>query len=209
MQQPKKKALSSQASAWTGERISQLDKTEIQQLRANAGALDKPDIVALCDEALRSLPRGGGKAAGGAPVKSAKARRLISRRKAFEARGVHLVDARTSWSGVRKSDGAVVMSLWADSIRSRDGACSYLLWAPNADGTQPWYDSPAGRERLDHCRLALEAKSAEGLLVYGELLEGHIAEDKARSVHGVDPEALLHFTVEKHGEEYWAVWGKK
>jgi hypothetical protein len=206
--QPKKKALSSQTSEWTEERIGLLDKTELQQLRANAGALDNPEIVALCDEALRALPRGGGRSAG-APAKSAKARRLISRRKAFEARGVHLVDPRTSWSGVRKSDGVVVMSLWADSIKSRDGSCSYLLWAPNTDGTQPWYDTPAGRERLEHCRLALEAKLVEGLLVYGDLLDGHIAEDKARSVHGVDPEALLHFTIEKRGEEYWAVWGRK
>jgi hypothetical protein len=36
-----------------------------------------------------------------------------------------------------------------------------------------------------------------------------LPEDKARSVHGVDPETVLRFKVEKRGEEYWAVWGKK
>jgi hypothetical protein len=28
-------------------------------------------------------------------------------------------------------------------------------------------------------------------------------------VHGVDPETVLRFKVEKQGDEYWAVWGKK
>jgi hypothetical protein len=207
--QPSKNVLSQRrAAAWTGERIGQLDRKEIEQLRANAMSLDEQVVVALCDEALNVLPKTGGKAAR-APAGLAKARRLISRGKAFEARGVYLVDARSSWSGVRKSDGMVVMSLWADAIKSRDGACNYLLWAPNSNGARSWYDSPAGRERLAHCRLVAEGKTAEGLLVYGEPLAGHLPEDKARSVHGVDPEAVLNFTVEKHGEEYWAVWGRK
>jgi hypothetical protein len=55
----------------------------------------------------------------------------------------------------------------------------------------------------------LERDRNEGLLVYGEALDGHLPEDKARSVHGVDPETVLRFKVEKRGEEYWAVWGKK
>jgi hypothetical protein len=195
-------------SAWTGERIGQLDRNEIEQLRANAMSLGEQVVVALCDEALTVLPKAGGKDAR-VPAGLAKARRLISRGKAFEARGVYLVDPRSSWSGVRKSDGMVVMSLWADAIKLRDGACNYLLWAPNSNGARPWSDSVAGRERLAHCRLVAEGKTSEGLLVYGEALAGHIPEDKARSVHGVDPEAVLHFTVEKHGEEYWAVWGRK
>ena len=38
-------------------------------------------------------------------------------------------------------------------------------------------------------------------MVYGETLDGYLPEDKARSVHGVDPETMLRFKVEKHSEE--------
>ena len=207
--QPGKEAFRARRSAaWTRERVDNLSKQEIQQLRANAGDLGEHDIVTLCDEALRSLPKGGGKR-GAALAKTKKARRLISRGKAFEARGVHLDDARASWGGVRSSDGVVVMSLWADAVKLRDGACNYLLWAPNVDGARPWSDTPPGQERLKHCQLALEGAGAEGLLVFGERLDGYLPEERARSVHGVDPETVLRFKVEKQGDEYWAVWGKK
>jgi len=53
------------------------------------------------------------------------------------------------------------------------------------------------------------AALAEGRLVYGERLDGHVPEDKARSVHGVDPLTVVHLRVEKRGPEYWAVWGKR
>jgi hypothetical protein len=207
--QPGKGAFRARRSAaWTKERVDNLSKQEIQQLRANAGDLGEQDIVTLCDEALRSLPKGGGKR-GAALAKTKKARRLISRGKAFEARGVHLDDARASWGGVRSSDGVVVMSLWADAVKLRDGACNYLLWAPNVNGARPWSDTPSGQERLKHCQLALEGAGAEGLLVFGERLDGYLPEERARSVHGVDPETVLRFKVEKQGDEYWAVWGKK
>ena len=206
--QPGKEAFRARRSAaWTRERVDNLSKQEIQQLRANAGDLGEHDIVTLCDEALRSLPKGGKR--GAALAKTKKARRLISRGKAFEARGVHLDDARASWGGVRSSDGVVVMSLWADAVKLRDGACNYLLWAPNVDGARPWSDTPPGQERLKHCQLALEGAGAEGLLVFGERLDGYLPEERARSVHGVDPETVLRFKVEKQGDEYWAVWGKK
>ena len=110
---------------------------------------------------------------------------------------------------MRKVDGVVVITLWAASIDSTGGSCRYLLWAPNLEGARPWSDKPAGKERLEHCKLAAERGEAEGLLAYGELLEGHLPEDKARTVHGVDPETVLHFKVEKRGAEYWATWGKK
>lgn len=197
---------STRSSSWSRERIEQLGSQEIEQLRINAGSLGEEEIVARCDEALRGRPKGRSKA-GAKPAKAA--RRLISRAKAFETRGVHLDDARSSWGGVRRSDGAVVLSLWADEIKSRDGACNYLLWAPNLNGSRPWSDTAAGKERRGHCKLAVERGGAEGLLVHGELLDGYIPEDKARSVHGVDPETLVRFQVERHGEEYWAVWGKK
>jgi hypothetical protein len=196
------------SSTWTQERVDRLSKQEIQSLRANADSLGAAEVIALCDEALLGSPKSGnGKTS--APVKNARARRLISRINAFSARGVHLRDARTGWGGVRKSDRMVVMSLWADAVQSRDGGCGYLLWAPNVGGLRPWSDTASGQERLKHCQLGLERDGAEGLLVYGETLDGYLPEDKARSVHGVDPETVLRFKVEKHGEEYWAVWGKK
>jgi hypothetical protein len=45
--------------------------------------------------------------------------------------------------------------------------------------------------------------------VYGERLDGHLPEEKARSVRGVDPETVIQFKIEQRGEEYWAVWGAK
>lgn len=195
------------AADWTRERIAQLGRQEIEQLRLNADALGEASVAELCAEVLKSIPKRG--AATGAAAATKSGRHLISRTRAFEARGVFLQDTRGSWSGVRKSDGTVVMTIWAKGVESGDGGCSYLLWAPNVDGARPWSDKAAGRERLEHCRLALKQGGAEGLLVYGERLEGHLPEDKARSVHGVDPETVLRFKVEARGDEYWAVWGRK
>jgi len=192
---------------WTPERIADLSVQEIKQLRANAERLNKSELVALCGEALQAVPRAS------TGVRRAlwprtKARKLIARTRAFEARGVWLHDPRASWSGVRKSDGAVVMALWVDAIESADGACRCLLWRPNVDGARPWSDTAAGRERLEHCRRAMERGSAEGLLVYGQPLTGRLPEDRAYSVHGVDAETVVSFKVEAQGTEYWAVWGK-
>lgn len=208
MQASKNAFKPTRAPDWTRERIDQLSKQEIEHLRDNAERLGVSAVAALCDEALKARPWVAAKRRGaaGAPT---QARHLISRRKAFEARGVYLQDTRGSWSGVRKSDGAVVMTLWAGAVQSGEGGCSHLLWAPNVDGSRPWSDMAAGKERLEHCRLALERGGAEGLLVYGEGLDGHLPEDKARSVRGVDPETVVHFQVEQRGDEYWAVWGKK
>jgi hypothetical protein len=192
---------------WSTERIEALSTEEIQQLRDNAEALGEAVIVSLCEGALAKRPRHGGKRTAPSAVKHG--RRLISRAKALQARGVQLAEGARSWSGLRKSDGLVVMCLWADNVVSQDGVCSQLLWAPNADGSRPWSDTPAGTERRAHCRLALEKGGAEGLLVYGERLDGHLAEDKVRSVHGADPEVVVHFKVEQRGEEFWAVWGRK
>jgi hypothetical protein len=186
-----------------------LSVQDIKQLRENAERLNEPGIVALCSEALKSAPAGARSRLGAKPGTRTKARRLIARTRAFEARGVWLQDPRTSWSGLRKSDGGVVMALWADAIESADGGCSYLLWAPNVDGSRPWSDQPAGKERLEHCKQAMQNGRAEGLLVYGQRLAEHIPEEKAHAVHGVDPETVLVFEVEMRGDEYWAKWGKK
>ena len=45
--------------------------------------------------------------------------------------------------------------------------------------------------------------------MYGERSVGHLPEDKAHSVLGLDPEVVVVFTVEQRGAEFWAVWGKK
>jgi hypothetical protein len=206
--QPASMAFKSKRSDdWTAERIGRLGTPEIQQLRENAQALGATEVVALCDAALESRPKSPGRrAAAGVPK---GARGLISRSKAFQARGVFLPELDSGWSGVRKSDGVVVMSLWSAAVVSSEGGCSQLLWGPNTDGSRPWSDSPAGRERLKHCKLALEAGGAEGILVYGEHFDGDACEQNARSVYGADPERVVHFRVEQRGDEYWAVWGAK
>jgi hypothetical protein len=186
--------------------VARLAKKEIEALRENAVRLGAEGIIVLCDEALKGPARRSARSRGSSPRTSA--RRLIPRNKAFEARGVMLVDPSSSWSGVRRSDGTVVMAMWADAVQASEGGCRYLLWGPNLEGSRPWTDKPAGKERLEHCKLALE-RGAEGLLVYGVPLEGFLPEDKADSVRGVDPETVLSFQVEKHGTEFWAVWGRK
>lgn len=199
----------SSAQEWTLERIAQMTVQDIKQLRENAERLNETQVAALCSEALSLASPRGRSRAGSKSRGRRKARRLIARSKAFEARGVWLQDRRTSWGGVRQSDGAVVMALWADAIESADGGCRYLLWAPNVGGSRPWSDQPAGRERLEHCNRAMAQGHAEGLLVYGERLTGHIPEDKAYAVHGADPQTLVVFRVEQRGAEFWAYWGKR
>ena len=122
-------------------------------------------------------------------------------------RGVQLDAGMSSWGGVRKSDGVVVFSLWADDVRSERGGCSYLLWAPNRAGSRAWSDMPGGKERLEHCKLALEKGEAEGFLVHGVRREGVLPQERARSVAGADPAIVIRFQVGQRGPEYWAVWG--
>jgi hypothetical protein len=192
---------------WTPERIGRLDTADVQQLRENAQKLGAAEVVALCDAALTARPRA---AAGGRASRVPKrARNLISRHKAFQARGVFLPEGEAAWSGVRSADGTVVMSIWAPAIVSSEGGCSQRLWAPDDSGTQRWSHTPAGQERLKHCKLALERGGGEGILVYGEQFDGEAAEHNARTVYGADPERLVHFRVEQRGDEYWAVWGAK
>ena len=197
--------LRSRGNQWTIERLARLAERELTQLRANAQNLGETKVVALCDQVLLlERPRALAEKAG--RRLKAKNPRLVTRRTAFETRGVTLT-THSSWGGVRHSDGTVVMSIWKDDIRSENGVCSYLLWAPNEKGSRPWSDRPAGRERLEHCRLACERGSAEALLVYGELLAGHIPEDRAATVSGIDPSVVIHVEVVLRGREYWAIWG--
>ena len=201
------KTFKSQPSRWTQERIAGLSSEDLSQLRANAERLGEAEVTLLCDQALAARPPSVVRRPSAAVQR--KRGHLISRARAFQARGVYLSAGASSWSGVRQSDGMVVMSLWAGDVRSDAGGCAQLLWAPNTDGSRAWSDTAAGKARRAHCQLALERGGAEGLLVHGERLEGHLAEDKARSVHGVDPELVVHLQVQRRGDEYWAVWGSR
>lgn len=190
---------------WTAERIAELSAQDIKQLRANAERLHEAELVALCAQALKSAH--ASHAGPGPKTPRSHARKLIARTRAFQARGVWLDDPK-SWGGVRKSDGTIVMALWADHIVSSQGECSYLLWRPNTGGGRPWSDTAAGKERLMHCRQAVDAGGAEGLLVYGQSLHDCLPQERAHTVYGVDPDTVLAFNVELRGEDYWAVWGK-
>lgn len=195
------------AHGWTAERIAKLSTQDILQLRANAERLCEADLVARCADALKSARVTH--TAPGAKQPRSHLRKLVARTRAFEARGVWLNDPKTSWGGVRKSDSAIVLALWADDVVSANGGCSYLLWRPNTDGSRSWSEAPAGKERLEHCKRAMEAGRAEGLLVYGQALHGRLPQERAHTVYGVDPDTVVVFTVERRGQDYWAVWGKK
>jgi len=194
---------------WTLERIARLSVPDIKQLRENAERLNQADVAGLCTEALGVAAPTAASRARTKSRTSIKPRRLVARSRAFEARGVWVQNPGKSWGGVRKSDGGVVLALWADAIESGDGRCSYLLWAPNVDGSRAWSDQPAGKERLEHCKQAMQLGRAEGLLVYGERCAGHIPEEKAYTVLGADPETVVVFQVEMRGNEFWATWGRK
>ena len=202
---PSASVLRSRSNRWTIDRIARLAQREVTQLRTNAENLGEAEVVALCDHVLL-LERPVVLAERARRRLKAKHPRLVTRRSAFETRGVTLA-APSSWGGVRSSDGTVVMSIWKDDIQSENGVCGYLLWAPNEKGSRPWSDKPGGRERLEHCRQACERGSAEALLVYGEPLAGHIPEDRAATVSGIDPAVVLHVEVVLRGREYWAIWG--
>lgn len=193
---------------WTRERLDRLGRQELLNLQANASRLGETELAALCGRLLTDRPRRG-PASSGAVSRMKGRHKLLPRSRAFGTRGVWLQDPRTSWSGIRKSDGMVVIALWQPAVQTIDGGCVCLLWSPNTDGVRPWSDSAAGRERLEHCKLAMQCGAAEGLLVHGEPLEGRLPEDRARTVLGIDAEIVVHFRVELRGSEYWARWGKK
>jgi hypothetical protein len=193
------------AAQWTRERVAALVTADVRQLRSNAENLSEPEIVTWCDEVLQARPKGSiavrTKAKRGG-------RKLVSRSKAFELRGVFLQDPGWSRGGVRKADGMVVVTVWAGDISAAEGGCSYRLWSPNVKGSRAWSDTPGGQERLEHCRLALQRGEAEGLLVHGARMEGSLPDDKAESIEGVDPEVVVRMYVELRGREYWGTWGK-
>jgi len=194
------------AAVWTRERLDQLDRPELLNLQANAAGLGEMQLAELCNELLKQRPRAG---RSGAVVPKKGRDKLVSRTNAFAAMGIWLHDPRTSWSGIRKADGMVVMALWRAAVQTMDGGCACLLWSPNTRGVRPWSDSEAGRERREHCKLAMQRGAAKGLLVHGEPLQGRLPEDRARSVFGIDTRMVVELRVELRGGEYWGIWGRK
>ena len=173
---------------WTRDRLSGLSTPELEALVVNAERLKEPEVAALCKELLAGRPGG---------------RRLVTRARAFAMHGVSASSRAWSCGGLRK-DGAVMLALAADEVLEVDGARSYLLWAPNVGGSHPWSDTPGGRERLEHCRIALERGAAEGLLMYGKRAAGAAPKDDGARGRQADAETVLSLRVEKRGEEYWA-----
>lgn len=192
------------SSRWNTESVGLLSVEELRQLRENAVKLGAGEVAGLCESALAAH---GPKASSGASSPRRDNSRLVSRRSAFQMRGVQLNAGMSSWGGVRQSDGVVVFALWADDVCPEHGGCRYLLWAPNEAGSRPWSDMPGGKERLEHCRIAVQKGEAEGILVHGARLEGVLPEERARSVDGADPAIVIRFQVVQRGAEYWAVWG--
>jgi hypothetical protein len=186
---------------WSKEQLDKLSTLELRALLVNAERLKEAEVTALCNELLDARPRGR------PPVRrdkhSASARRLVARGKAFERHGV--IPGNRVWSrgGVR-DDGTVVLAIRADEVQKNDGTDSYLLWAPNIDNSHPWSDTAGGKERLEHCRIALERGVAEGLLIYGKRVAGAPPKDNGTSTDPVDAEHVLKLSIEKRGEEYWA-----
>lgn len=185
---------------WSKEQIDTLSTPELRALLDNAQRLKETEVAALCNELLDARPRGHAPArrerqAGGP-------RRLVTRSRAFEMHGVKVHHRVWSRGGLR-SDGAVVLTVVASEVRKVGGMDSYLLWAPNAGDSKPWSDTPGGKERLQHCRIALEHGAAEGLLVYAKRTAGAPPKDNGTSTGRVDADTLLSFRVEKRGEEYW------
>jgi len=128
----------------------------------------------------------------------------------FEKHGVSLRSKRWSRGGIR-SDGAVVVGIPANEVKSSKKGDSYLLWAPNDEkDVNPWSDTPGGQERLEHCRIAHERGAAEGLLTYSKrVASGAAIGDEETSAPRVDAETTLSLRVEKVGEQYWAHWSEK
>jgi hypothetical protein len=117
----------------------------------------------------------------------------LSRAMAFESQGVLLEHPSHSWSGVRGSDGAVVVAIHASWIQVGDDGCCCLLWSP-ANRAEAWMERVSHQERLEHCRLAVRRDAADGLLAYGEEAM-------------FDADEVIALSVAKIGDQYWAKWG--
>jgi hypothetical protein len=188
---------------WSKEQLDKLSTLELRALLANAERLSEPEVAALCTEILDARPRGH------AAVRQVRlpgqARHLVSRGKAFEMHGISPRSRTWSLGGIR-TDGAVVLTVRAAEVQKEDSQSSCLLWGPNVDDSRPWSDTPGGKERLEHCRIALERGAAEGLLAYAKRAVGTAPDANATGADRFDPKTVLSLHIEKRGEEYWATW---
>lgn len=117
---------------------------------------------------------------------------------AFLARGVVLAQPEASRSGVRTSDGAVLIALRARDVLESVHEYRCLLWSP---GLRSAPDVPTvrviqQRERFFHCKLAAARGEAFALVTHGA--DDAVARDAA----------LLGVDVELRRGEYWAVWAR-
>ena len=191
---------------WSKEQLDKLNTLELRALLANAERLNEPEVAALCNEILDARPRGH--PAVRQQRLPGQARRLVSRGKAFEIHGISPRNRVWSLGGIR-ADGAVVLTVRAADVQRVASESSCLLWGPNVDDSRPWSDTPGGKERLEHCRIALERGAAEGLLAYNKRAVGAAPEEKKTSADKVDPKTVLNLRIEKRGEEYWALWAQE
>lgn len=177
---------------WSRDQMDKLSTLELRALLDNAERLHEPEVAALCSEILSARPHGHTPAR--RREQASRTRELVTRGKAFEMNGVTLRSRLWSRGGTR-SDGAVMLVLHVNDVRPEGAKKSCLLWAPNADGARPWSDSAGGKERLEHCRSALERGSAQGFLAHG-------APGRERA----DAANVLDLEIEQRGDEYWASW---
>ena len=190
-------------SQWSKERIDKLSTPELRALLINAERLKETEVAALCNEILDARPRGHAPAR--RDLHGAPARGLVTRSKAFEMHGVSPRNRVWSRGGVR-TDGAVVLALRAADVQQAGAGNSCLLWAPNVADSSPWSDTPGGKERLEHCRMALERGAAEGLLVYSAPPAGAAPKRNGSKADRVDAQTVLKLRIEKRDDEYWASW---
>jgi hypothetical protein len=189
---------------WSKEKVAQLKQQEVESLRSNALRLHETEVVAWCDEILQRKPSKNGRPGKVKRQHELDGRPLLRMNAAMEARGVKLRNPRWSWGGVRSSDGIVVLTMWAAGVQ-KDGQLSrYLLWGPE----KGWSASPGGKERLEHCRLAIaNGGRAEGVLIYGARRGRDVPEDEPSKVSGVDAHKVISLRIQQEGQEYWAAWG--
>jgi hypothetical protein len=111
---------------------------------------------------------------------------------AFSSRGVALARSDASWSGVRTSDGSVLIALRSRDVLEGVHESRCLLWSPGGGALR----GSDQRERFFHCKLAAARGEAFALVTHGP--DDEVDHDAA----------LLGIDVELRRGEYWAVWAR-
>jgi hypothetical protein len=68
----------------------------------------------------------------------------------FEMLGAPLVNARWSWGAVRKADGAILLRVWQDNVRTYENREFVCILRGTSNRASP--RTHGGRERLKHAR---------------------------------------------------------